>query len=1683
MSIVLPACVARIVLFVVAVILFPAAVSARDCSFRPFGLIGERWLELDGADGPLGCPVGEEFVVEGQKDFTTEFTGAAPSLAGHAGRLFLAWKGSGNDALNLILSGNGGISFGSKRTFGETSDRTPALTSDGGGLLLAWKERDDAQEALAKHISIARISLFANTNGMMGIEGIGPKSILSEMTAEAPALASHQGRLYLAWTGVSDRRLNLAVSTDGGRSFPNKRTLDQISDASPALVSTPNGLVLAWKKADSVEIRVARVVIIGNTAGGTGIEGLSDEATTGHQTDSAPTLAFHDGRLFLGWKGAGNKILNIAVARPGSFTFEKSMLADTSDLAPTLASAGRLWMGWRGFENHRLNVASAILIGNTAGGFGIERLQRIAAIKRRFENGEIVWSPAQGDRMLVAAYQQDDNLIVNWGDTAPFEYDKFIVNWDRDGAHAGFVDVSKYIDRTNGFFRLQAPLPARYSFVVEGCNTGIGGSDCPQRWTTSVEVEYRLPQLPAYAGCPPEAQPFGLIGERWAQLGGAEGPLGCPTSREGPVSDRPGATQSFRNGTISFSPQQGEQMLVAAHLSGNDIVVEWGSTAPFSYDKFILRLDKDGVNVLQVDAGKGTGGRWSTPATGPGTYSIIVEGCDTDLTGSDCAQSWTIPVNVLVPVPVPASSPSAPEPECDIPVAGLIRDRWVALGAKNGPMKCPTEAERDVAGRRGKAMRFQNGEIVWSPDQGDRMVVSVFQEGDKLVVDVGDSDPFSYSWFDLRLDYEGVDISPEVIRGARGGRLIIGPLGNEDSPEMANVGPGTGNYTVTVQGCDDASGIPPFDSVECPQGWTVPATTFFQTETDVLDFSGLDVPRNVHDALRDKAERAQRAAIVLADRSDYGGSWGDGQTNNAIATLYLLDRDVARGLPARDRRRFGHRFGMLTEIENAVRVQTIHAKVGTAIGAPCKDSGEYDTVLKGYVVLLYRYGHLLAPDVRYRMLRLMDQFGPHNPDLSSMGCFGVIIPETENHLWLIDSSRFLTNQLWSKQSGDPQFDNRQNGLADHLIRKLQGHLNSDFIEYNSRPYSRYTWMAIQNLYDFSEDPQVKTAAQAVLDYLSTKTAVSMNDGRRNPPYRRRVSNNHADLFNHQADRLKKRFLAYTGPTRTMGELRQPNHVEHYAAPEILLATATDYQPPNLVLDFMVNSATRSYYQRFNARGSESYAAEPDFLISGGGAPADYAYEVVGTGLNEDLGVEQPTALIPTGDGTTINQMIRFAGVSNDRFRPAGLCVAPGFACGMRPTIPPRYTAKAECVIARGAWTFIDAATDACRTPNTTEYGFYAAVWGAGTGFGILEAVPRSKISNISLRRFADRTIARNRGRTFNQTDDNRYAAFGGNEIRFTAGLSTPMVQSTGIAAIDGAIRNTDPAGNRLAAGTVMNSTPGLPAMTIRNDATGEVLILDLTDTANPTRVLLEPDPLRRLLGRGIVYSVSEAEIRDWLGNVDTPYPALAAALERDFPDGGLSRPVDIDVVRWYYEEGQGAISPRRLEEVDRRVLENALIAAHNSRYGEKVTRIEQIRRGPPSQVSARSPVEQAIDAVARHNRAWSQPNAMALQDLELMYSPRVEFYDSNWSRDRVMEEKREFASRWPMRDYHFRPDMSTSVCDASNSCIVQGLVEWYARDPVRNATSVGTAEVSIGLQLMGDAFVISKEDGRVISRR
>jgi hypothetical protein len=74
---------------------------------------------------------------------------------------------------------------------------------------------------------------------------------------------------------------------------------------------------------------------------------------------------------------------------------------------------------------------------------------------------------------------------------------------------------------------------------------------------------------------------------------------------------------------------------------------------------------------------------------------------------------------------------------------------------------------------------------------------------------------------------------------------------------------------------------------------------------------------------------------------------------------------------------------------------------------------------------------------------------------------------------------------------------------------------------------------------------------------------------------------------------------------------------------------------------------------------------------------------------------------------------------------------------------------------------------------------------------------------------------------------------------------------------------------------------------------------------------------RTLRTVGIDFSAPEADMRNWLNDSEfTPYPALAFTLLKLLEGKRLRQPVQLDVIRGYYEEVLDAPSPRSVSDVD-----------------------------------------------------------------------------------------------------------------------------------------------------------------------
>ncbi|MFF9627259.1 hypothetical protein, partial [Streptomyces griseosporeus] len=108
-------------------------------------------------------------------------------------------------------------------------------------------------------LNVAKVTLIGDTAGGFGIAGLEGKVVLGDLAGEAPALASHGERLFLAWKGAGNTHLNVMFSDNNGATFKGKRVFREVSTHTPALASHPGPLLLAWAGEGNEKLNVGKV--------------------------------------------------------------------------------------------------------------------------------------------------------------------------------------------------------------------------------------------------------------------------------------------------------------------------------------------------------------------------------------------------------------------------------------------------------------------------------------------------------------------------------------------------------------------------------------------------------------------------------------------------------------------------------------------------------------------------------------------------------------------------------------------------------------------------------------------------------------------------------------------------------------------------------------------------------------------------------------------------------------------------------------------------------------------------------------------------------------------------------------------------------------------------------------------------------------------------------------------------------------------------------------------------------------------------------------------------------------------------------------------------------------------------------------------------------------------------------
>jgi hypothetical protein len=474
--------------------------------------------------------------------------------------------------------------------------------------------------------------------------------------------------------------------------------------------------------------------------------------------------------------------------------------------------------------------------------------------------------------------------------------------------------------------------------------------------------------------------------------------------------------------------------------------------------------------------------------------------------------------------------------------------------------------------------------------------------------------------------------------------------------------------------------------------------------------------------------------------------------------------------------------------------------------------------------------------------------------------------ETENHLWMTESARYLTNNLLSdryKQKSQPvpsEYDNDANGMTDWVLDGLRLFLVQDFYELNSRPYAPLILGAIQNLADFAAFGQfclqvppagvppmsrrcdVARAARNVLDFQATKFAVSSNGLRRAAPFRRQPAfRDYPRLLTNGGDDLAWHYLAYTGGSDFLRDERASRLME-FADGELMQAFQSRYRPPVMVTDLLRTTAggTNAPLQRFHgtrrdAKVVEVYYREPKFLISAGGKFDSGSGVAAVPGYSGEDAWALPTTLMPTKEGNDYRDFVRITGHLEEGKR-INTCVGPGFACGLNPVVPAGL--PEACIKRDGDWTFINFADNTPDCP--LDFGFYAAVYSKHCGksdcdarFGFFEATP---FRNFPA--YVAGVLGLNKSWTYEYDKINLYQSPTGRRITF---VFNGGKKEWGIVEYDLGAGPVKPERRYdkwpVADGDIMTS-PKDACIMVDNLHLGERLILDHTDVNHPRRTIV-----------------------------------------------------------------------------------------------------------------------------------------------------------------------------------------------------------------------------------------------------
>jgi hypothetical protein len=114
---------------------------------------------------------------------------------------------------------------------------------------------------------------------------------------------------------------------------------------------------------------------------------------------------------------------------------------------------------------------------------------------------------------------------------------------------------------------------------------------------------------------------------------------------------------------------------------------------------------------------------------------------------------------------------------------------------------------------------------------------------------------------------------------------------------------------------------------------------------------------------------------------------------------------------------------------------------------------------------------------------------------------------------------------------------------------------------------------------------------------------------------------------------------------------------------------------------------------------------------------------------------------------------------------------------------------------------------------------------------------------------------------------------------------------------------------------------------------------------------------------------------------------------------------------------------------------------------------------------------------------WSRVEKVTLEEVASFYAPSVLFYGKTLRPRDLVEEKRRFIERWPIRDYAALPDSMSVGCRAdAGECRIETMFSYRAANPRTGQRTQGFGSLELVVDFAGGRPLITSESSRVIDR-